>query len=249
MALPVAAAITCSFSSFQVAATCREFQVRITTNACWIERSIFSTFAVPATISSWVGTAAIWMAQALLLRSSAGIIGMGLWTVANTCRSMVLFAPGLLNRISGPVLSSLRDGEHTSRYHKTLWLSTLGNTLAALTVAGSLVLLQRHFLAFLGPDFARTNVVLPILLTAATIEAYACSIYQAIFVDGRMKYQLGINLVWAGTLLTSGILLVPQGGSRGLAISYAVAWAVSAICYTMLHLGRAEFRRTSTPVP
>ena len=232
LALPVSALITCIFSSFEVSATCRDFRVQITTTDCWTERHIFTSFAVPATLSSWIGTGAIWVAQALLIRSPAGIIGMGLWTAANTTRSMVLFAPGVLNRISGPILSGLCDRGDTKSYNRTLWLSTTGNTVAALAIAGAVVLLQRNFLTFLGHDFDRANVVLPVVLIASIIEAYACSVYQAIFADGRMKYQLAINFAWTGTLLASGTFLVPHGGAKGLALSYVLAWAVAAICYT-----------------
>jgi len=233
LSLPLAAAFAWLYMHRELTAECRGQGVRTTFRNAWSERGLLMSFALPSSFSGIVGNAAIWWAQGALVRAG-GMQEMGLWTAASAFRSMALLAPSVLNRVSGPILSSLHDHETGAAYRRTLWSSTAVAT-AGTAITALLILLAGPFLlTTFGAGYARARILLPLALGSAVIEVYACSVYQAMFAHARMMYQLLIISVWGTVLTLVAFLAIPGQLAQGLALSYFVSWFVSAVGYTLI---------------
>ena len=233
LALPLAAGFAWLYMHRELTAECRGQGVRTTFRNAWSERGLLMSFALPSSFSGIVGNAAIWWAQGALVRAG-GMQEMGLWTAASAFRSMALLAPSVLNRVSGPILSSLHDHETGAAYRRTLWSSTAVAT-AGTAITALLILLAGPFLlTTFGAGYARARILLPLALGSAVIEVYACSVYQAMFAHARMMYQLLIISVWGTVLTLVAFLAIPGQLAQGLALSYFVSWFVSAVGYTLI---------------
>jgi O-antigen/teichoic acid export membrane protein len=233
LSLPLAAAFAWLYMHRELTAECRGQGVRTTFRNAWSERGLLMSFALPSSFSGIVGNAAIWWAQGALVRAG-GMQEMGLWTAASAFRSMALLAPSVLNRVSGPILSSLHDHETGAAYRRTLWSSTAVATAGTAMTALLILLAGPFLLTTFGAGYARARILLPLALGSAVIEVYACSVYQAMFAHARMMYQLLIISVWGTVLTLVAFLAIPGQLAQGLALSYFVSWFVSAVGYTLI---------------
>ena len=234
LSLPLAAAFAWLYMHRELTAECRGQGVRTTFRNAWSERGVLMSFALPSSFSGLIGNAAIWWAQSILVRAHGGMQEMGLWTAAAAFRSIVLVAPGVLNRVSGPILSSLHDHETGETYSRTLW-STAAVATAGAALAGLLLLLAGPLLlTTFGAGYGRARALLPLVIGSAVIEVYACSVYQAMFAHARMQYQLLIITVWGTVLTLVAFVAIPGQLARGLALSYFVSWSVAAVGYTLI---------------
>jgi O-antigen/teichoic acid export membrane protein len=250
VSLPLAAAFAWLYMHRELAGECRRHRVRRTLRHAWNERGVLMNFAVPAGISGMMGNAAIWCAQGLLVRSHGGMQQMGLWAAAASIRSVVLLAPGVLNRVSAPILSSLHDHETGERYSRTLFSTTAVATVGA-AVAGLLVLLAgRLLITAFGDGYKRAAALLPLVIGSAVIEAYACSVSQTMVAHTRMKWQLAIITAWGTILVLVAFLAIPRYSARGLALSYFLSWFVAAVGYTLIARKLLASRgRSKLPTP
>ena len=64
---------------------------------------------------------------------------------------------------------------------------------------------------------------------------------------GRLKYQLGVIVVWAGTLLMAAWTLIPSHAASGLALAYLLAWTGTALGYTWIARRLIATRRRELP--
>ena len=234
LALPLATAMGCFYLYRELKAESAAEGVVSDLIHCWSERQVLYQFALPAAGSGMIGSGAVWCAQMLLVRSETGLAELGLWTAAASIRSAVLLAPGVLSRVSSPMLSSLHDHDREDAYGRTMWstamMATVGALAAGLMLQSSSPLLLRLF----GTDFHRVGGMLPLVIAAAIVEAYACSVSQALVAHGRLKYQLWIIVAWASTLLLVAWTLIPRHAASGLALAYLLAWLGTALGYTWI---------------
>lgn len=255
LSLPLAAAFAWLYMHRELSAECRLRHIRPTFQNAWGERGVLMGFTLPASFSGVAGNIAIWGAQGMLVREHGGIQQMGLWTAAAAMRSMVLLAPGVLNRVSSPILSSLHDHQTGETYSRTLWSATAVATTGA-AVAGLVLLLAGPFLltAF-GDSYKRAEPLLPLVIGSAVVEVYASSVCQAMIAHARMKYQLVIIAVWGTALTLVALVAIPRFLARGLALSYFVSWILAAIGYTLIARkllalrGRGLFTLPAPPEP
>ena len=234
VSLPLAAAFAWLYAHIELVAECRANRVRPTYRNAWKERGVLMQFALPASFSAIIGNAAIWWAQGTLVRSHGGMQEMGLWTAAAAFRSIALLAPGVLNRVSGPILSSLHDHKTGGKYSRTLW-STAAIATACTAITALLILSAGHLLlTTFGKGYGRAAPLLPLVLASAVVEVYGCSVYQAMYAHARMKYQLVTITVWGSLLSLVATVAVPRYHARGLALSYFISWSVAAVGYTLI---------------
>ncbi len=200
----------------------------------WPERQILTEFAFPAAVSGIVGSGAVWIAQALLVRSEAGLAGMGLWTAAASMRAAVMLGPGVLARVSSPMLSTLHDYGRAEEYEKTMWSTALAASAGALA-AGLLIALCSPWIVFLfGKDYMSAVGLIPLVVGSAVVEAYASSVSQALVAHRRLDYQLAVIGIWGLTLITCTWWGTSRYAATGLAFAYLMAWMTSAIAYTWI---------------
>ena len=85
-----------------------------------------------------------------------------------------------------------------------------------------------------GKDFTATPCLLWMIMGSAVIEVASGALYQATFARPSLGWQVVAISVWSALLLGLTRTLVPFMGPDGLAASYAVAHASSALIYLQL---------------
>jgi O-antigen/teichoic acid export membrane protein len=216
-------------------AACAKRGIAIVYRGAWRERAIILRFAVPASLSGIVSAIAAWAASAVLARQSAGYGQLGLFNAANTMRSLILFLPLLLNRVSMSLLNHEYGRRDAGRFRK-LFLANFGMTLGLILVGVAGVAAAGPWImrAF-GSAFAVGYSVLLVVLVATLFEGLAQVPYQIIQSHARM---------WQGTLLAAlprdaslvvlAFLLVPRFGAVGLAGAAAIAHAIALAAMALL---------------
>jgi len=234
LTLPLSAVFAWLYMHLEVAAECRTRSVHATFRGAWSERKVLLEFALPASFSGVIGSVAVWTAQGLLVRNHDGIQQMGLWTAAVTLRSMVLLAPGVLSRVSSPILSSLHDHETGESYSRTLWSTTAIATVGAMATALALIAVGPWVLTLFGRTYKQAESLLPLVLGSAVVEVFAGNVGQVVVADTRMKYQILVIILWGFTLTLVAYLAIPNYHAQGLASGYLASAVVSAIVYTLI---------------
>jgi len=215
---------------------CRH-DVTVRYRGAWRERSALVRFSVPATASGIIGSAAIWWCNMTLVRIS-GYPELAIFAAVSNIRLMILFVPTLITRVASPVLNSLLAAGDGAGYHRTFWRTVALNGAIALSLAAVFTLAGEWILRLFGKAFVAPRLLIGLLLCSVVIEVVACNLYQAIFTDGSLWWQVAVIIVWTGALIVSSRLAIPRWGSSGLALSYAIAWSCSAISYGTLALFR-----------
>ena len=226
--------IGCLLLNLEIGRELKIRKLKVNYREAWAEQKILFNFALPAAASGVIGSAAVWMAQIMLVRSEAGMAEMGLWTAAASMRAVVLLGPSVLSRVSSPILSALHDHGRGDDYGKTMWSTAMASTAGALAVGLLVLLFGPWLLTHFGKDYARAAGLFPLVIGSAVVEAYACSISQALVAHRRLSYQLFIISLWGSTLMVIAWWGIDRYASSGLAGAYLTAWVSTAAGYTWI---------------
>jgi O-antigen/teichoic acid export membrane protein len=197
----------------------------------WAERRILLDFALPAALSGVVGCVAIGVGSVLLARESDGARQVGIFNAAAGVRSLLLYLPGLMSRVTLPVLSSLHGLGESVEVLKTVRGALALNI--ALVSGGALCVFfaADPIWSLFGKGFQPPVLMMVLLLTSGVLEAVAVSLFQVLYAHGRMWLHLGILVGWSVILAIVAWAFVGRSGPTGLAFAYCVAWCASTILY------------------
>lgn len=211
---------------------CRDRGIVIRYRRVWEERHVLLRFAIPAAACGMVSSAATWGANVLLVRGS-GFTELAIFSAALSLRSVVLFIPALVLRVSTPLLNNLLASRQAAAYRRVFLSITRLNVAIGLSVALVLWLAGSRIMHLFGKDFNSSGCLPPILLAAVVLEVFANNLFQALFTSGKLWRHLAILSLWAVLLLIGAGLVSPRYGASGLAASYFTAWLASATLYSI----------------
>lgn len=186
------------------------------------EISTLWTFAFPAFLSGIVVGPFLWLSNTLLVNQPGGYGELGLLSVANQWRAVLMLLPGIFNSVALPMLSS--GQENSVHFEKTLDISQSLSIMIILPVATALLLGNRWIMMLYGPEYGSGGPVFVSLLTGVAIAGIGSSPGSAIQATGRMWLGALLNLTWGVALLGLAALLVPRWGGFGLALAFALAY-------------------------
>ena len=190
------------------------------------EKSIFFKFALPAAISGFFSLPALWMANLFLVRTSDGMEQMAVFAAASTLRSLVLFLPAILNRVSTSLLNNHRglseSGEYKDAFRLNLILTSGVAVLGAITIA----IVGPWLLGMFGKSFQHGYPVL--LIGVTTIEVIFQAVYQLVQSNEKMWLSLLTIVVPRDvSIVILAMYLVPKWGAVGLASAYGFSWLLA----------------------
>ena len=199
------------------------------------EKSIFFKFALPAAISGFFSLPALWMANVFLVRASDGMEQMAVFAAASTLRSLVLFLPAILNRVSTSLLNNHRglseSGEYKDAFRLNLILTTVVAVLGAITIA----IVGPWLLGMFGKSFQHGYPVLLIMLGVTTIEVIFQAVYQLVQSNEKMWLSLLTIVVPRDiSIVILAMYLVPKWGAVGLASAYGFSWLLALMLVSIL---------------
>lgn len=214
------------------------------------EREIIKRFAIPAALPILTTMPAIWLSNAMLARTAGGFSQLALYSAAANAKTLVIFLPSLLNKVSMSLLNNQKGLGDNYRYRKVYWTNLMMVFLLASFAAVCVNLLGEFFLGLYGDDFLIGRSVLMVMTMSAVLEATTLAVYQVIPAREEMLlsffiYALPRDVV----LLVLAYMLIPAHGALGLSLSYAGSWLVTftIIAITVKRFGlEIEDYRNST---
>jgi O-antigen/teichoic acid export membrane protein len=209
---------------------CRANRITVTYRAAWRERSLLFRFSLPAAACGVVASLGVWSGNAILVRN-AGFGELAIFTAVGSMRSMVLFLPALITRVTTPILNHMSANGDPIGYRRTFWTTVTANASIALILAAGLFLMGVHILGLFGKQFDAPPILTGILLASAVAEVIATNLFQALFTAGKLWRNLGIVSLWSGTLFICSYLATRHYGASGLAFAYLAAWTLSGSMY------------------
>jgi O-antigen/teichoic acid export membrane protein len=189
----------------------------------WRERTVLTSFALPAALSGLTIVPAQWALNVLLARHPLGFAEVALFGAAMSVRSAVLYPPLLLNNVGMTLLNSARGAGEQDRFRRLFW-ANVGLT-AGLAGGGAalIALASAPVLRVFGASFIGGQSALRVMMLALVLEAVTLSLYQLVQSRGLMWLSLlGIAIPRDLTIVLTAVVLVPRAGALG------AAWALAA---------------------
>jgi O-antigen/teichoic acid export membrane protein len=214
---------------FLKAAT-REQGIFASYHGLWRERRVLSKFALPAALSGFISTPALWLANVFLVRSPNGYNEMAMYSAGMNIRTLILVLPRNINNVSCSILNYHKGLVHEIEYRRTYWINLI--ITSVLVLAGGIAVFfgGQRILGLFGKSFEEASPVLLILLLSGIIEIVAVSLYQVMQTKKMMWLTLFLvaipNYV---TVVILAYLIAPQLGAMGLAWAYTAGWAIALL--------------------
>lgn len=194
------------------------------------ERQIVWGFSFPAASGGFLVSFVLWGCAALLVNQPGGYAQMGIYTAADQWRLAVLFVPGMVSRITLPMLSSMVGTKDEAGYRKTLKYSLLLNFGTGFIIAIPIVLLAPWIMRSYGPGFEDGSTILLCLVLSAVLIATSSVLGQVFASNDKMWVGFVFNLVWGITMTSMCYILVRNGyGALGMALSFVVSYALHLV--------------------
>jgi O-antigen/teichoic acid export membrane protein len=203
-------------------------------------------FAIPAALKGIVTMSALWLGNAILVNGQQTLGEMALFGAALSLKTLIMFVPTLVDNVGATLLNSERGTGNAHGFRHVLRLNLLATGAVAATVTLATVLCARQLTGLFGADFVAGANVLRVLALAACIQAVANTLYQVVQSEGRMWFSLfAVSIPRDGLMVVLALVLVPQAGAMGLALSHsgAAVLGLFVLLSTTAGRGMAEGRK------
>jgi len=231
-------AVISSVASLALTCVLTHHYLRVLANSCGItilfnelrkELPILWSFSLPALFTGLLTTSANWIGNTILVNHVGGYAQMGLFNAANQWRMAVLFVPNALGGVVLSLLSSVKAGAGNREHLMLAKASVLANFLAALMIAGPLMLMSSYVLGMYGKDFHKGSTIFILLISSALIIAVNNTLSRTIASSGRMWLEFSSAMVWTVTYIILVFFFVPKSLAIGLAYCALISAIVQAI--------------------
>lgn len=219
---------------------CMKQGIKISYQGISSERTIIVKFAIPAALPILTTMPAVWIANAFLARTPEGFPEFALYSAAANAKTLIVFVPLLLNRVSMSLLNNQKGLGDDQRYRKVYW-TNLGIVAAmTLSAAAIVAIFGKLFLGLYGSEFLVGYPVLLIMALAAVFESTTMAVYQVIPCQEKMWLSFfSFALPRDVLVVLIAYFLVSDFGALGLSVAYACSWLTVflIICVTVYCLG------------
>jgi O-antigen/teichoic acid export membrane protein len=196
----------------------------------WKEAEIILKFALPAALSGLFSMPAIWLVNTFLVRQPEGYSQMGLYSAANSLKTVILILPQLINNVGMSLMNSQKGLGNQASYRNVFWVNLAMTTSVVLAGVIFMTLFGSLILRMFGKDFVSGYPVLIILSFSAIPETLVLAFYQIIQSRAKMWLALlALTLPRDLLIISLAYFLAPLYGAVGLATTYVVAQTVSLI--------------------
>ncbi|SDC07181.1 Membrane protein involved in the export of O-antigen and teichoic acid [Terribacillus halophilus] len=192
---------------------------------------VFVKFALPAAISSMIGSFAIWISNVIVVKENIGFQELGYFSAAATLGTITLFLPKVINQVFSPMLSSV-DRKNEKKMFIFNLITIIISSVIVMTI---IFILTPTYINILGNDYRDIGAVIHVYQLSCLFQILATTFYQRVFVDGNMWIQLFINFVWA-IVLISFTYLNANNGAVGLSYANLISWLVSTALYLIYYI-------------
>jgi len=210
-------------------------QIKAIYKDCLKELPVFYGFALPAAISGFISMPVLWIGNVYLAKSLDGFNAVAGFAAANGFRTIVLFVPSILSRVSLSVLNNYKGERNYQGYRQVFALNLKISLVVSIFTSIAIGIFGIPLLGLYGGDFKSSYSTLLLLLAAGCIEATFQALYQHIQSNGKMWSSLFLIVLPRDLMLVMLIAyLVPNFGANGLATSLVISWALSLLILSFI---------------
>ncbi len=189
------------------------------------ERNVLWKYSVPAVVSGMMVAPILWLGKSVLANQPEGYGELGVFTLAETWRTLIIVGCGMIGRASFPVMAQLYgEGKH-SAFKKALFAQLIINATIVCSFT-MVVILSAHWIEkAYGDDFKNSaTVIIIVLLSAIPMQLTAvCGFVNRCV--GNIWWGVLLNSIWGTSYIMSVFLLVHKG-AIGLAWATLIAYAI-----------------------
>lgn len=230
LALALNISINWIINNYAIRQELKKYNMSFFATDWWKERSVIWKFSLPATLGGLMVSPVVWLCNAMLVNQPNGYNEMGIFDVANQWFLAILFIPGLVGKISLPILSNLSGNNKNSQYSKVFRISLIMNGGIALVVAIIVSWLSPWILGSYGEGFSKGYTVLIFLAFSAVLVSINNVVGQVIISKNKMWTGLFFNAMWAFSMITFGWYFIANGmGAEGLAMAYLISYGLHSL--------------------
>jgi O-antigen/teichoic acid export membrane protein len=204
------------------------------------ELRILFRFTLPALLAGVLVGPVQWAASAILVNSSAGYAGLGLFNAANQWQTPIMFFSAKLCSVLLPVLASFSTAhegrDQSARAVNAAFVVTVTIVLPSTAV---LACLSRPIIGLYGPQFAEALPIFSAVIFIAAARALGNVASTTITSRGAMWVGFAINVSW-GVLLLGLVHSWVDRGVTAFANAMAVSYAATSFAALIL-LGTLRF--------
>lgn len=208
---------------------CRASGIVVTYRGLREEMAVLTSFTVPATLSGVAGSIGVWLSTVILARQAHGYEQIAVFSAATSFRTLVLFAPTVISRVSTPLLVNLSGNEEHGAYRETFIRNLWVLSGAAVAVAVPLAALAPQLLLIFGRSYAEGAPIVGLLALSTVFEVVVVALYQQIYTSGAMWSGLSIAVLRSVLLVIVSAALAAPLGALGLAWANVVAYGGSLV--------------------
>jgi O-antigen/teichoic acid export membrane protein len=228
-------ALTSIYCLWIVLIECRKHGIVLGTAGIWQERNILWRYGVPNLLTAAALGPATMISQAFVSRTAGGLLGLGGYEAAVRWRTVVLFVPQAVRRVTLPMLAKLRGENDYRRFVKALLANVVLNGGVALSGALPVALLSPWIMSLYGPGFRQDWDMMVVLVASGVFQAVNDVVTQVLAAMEKMWWNFAIHVIWATVMIGGSALLVPDHGARG----YVWAFATATVLHMLLNTSAA----------
>ena len=199
------------------------------------ERLALIGFALPATLVGLTYAPSLWLAGTMLAKQEGGYVELGIYSVAFTFKTMLMFLPYTINSVGASFLSNLSSSDRRDQF-KRVFIGNLSAVAGSALAGGLLIVVFGEWLiALFGSKFAAAMTVIPVLAAAAVAESIMLALYLFLQTRGRMWTLLFfVTLPRDVAFPLCAMALVSNGRAVGLAWAYLFSIVLSMLAVAFL---------------
>ncbi|MEP5568691.1 MAG: oligosaccharide flippase family protein [Halioglobus sp.] len=213
----------------------QEHKIPLTWRRVGREARVLWTFSLPAALSGLMVAPSMWAGRAFLTNQPNGYEQLGEFSAAMIFQMPIIYVAGMIGRPLLAIVSNsgndISDGLGT--------LNMLSSWVIGVSVAIPLICFPEVIEMFLGEEFATHSfrVTISIVIFYTTIMTFKSGLARVMAARNLLWLGVVSNALWSLILISSAYLL-SEFGATGLALSFALAYAVNTVVIVPIYYAR-----------
>ncbi|MCB2067838.1 MAG: oligosaccharide flippase family protein [Erythrobacter sp.] len=183
------------------------------------ELPLLWTFALPGILVGVVSATTLWWGRTVLTGTPDGYVQLGLFEAANQWRTMILFLPAILARVSMPVLSETFGRPDKEDFRAAVVLQFRAMLLITLPLTVVVIAAADLLMIVFGRAYADSGMILPLLMVSVFAFALNQALRKVQDGTGKIWENFAMQVAWAVAFVV--VLLVPAGPVDAVRLAWA----------------------------
>jgi len=194
---------------------------------CWSEAHLIYRTSLPCLLSSLIGAPVMWLSTYWVVQQANGYQHLGVYSVADRFRLLLLFVPSAIAGSVLPMLSNFRGRGDRASFRKLLRVNVLVVSMIVSVPALALAFWARRAMGCFGASYLAGAPILAVLCFSAIAESLNASLGQAV-TTASPWHRFFFDVMLFSIICGTAFLLVPRLGALGLALAYLAGFSSTA---------------------